>query len=359
MRRILLVLLALASMGPALCASDFPTVFAHRGCHLDGYVPENSLDGIAMAARYGYPTVEIDVKFSSDSALVVMHDKTVNRTMVNAGDLSKIADPVKVSDHSLKELRENYVLASSDPAMRKPIPLLEEMLRECRRWGIVPILHCKIFEGYELAQEILGDDWIAFASEYDICNKVRELNRNVLILYSLTKGDNSTPEEVITKLKALGGRTGISTMESDILSSEMIKALGAAGYETQSSIFKTPREMKAIHDGASIILSDFCWFQTKGRKPSAKSLSRGRTVSGDIFEASADEMEFGAMTIEIKCKGEYDLTVNGERKYHISHERMDREALGFRMYKTTPYVVLEATGDKGRVRRIKVNFYTL
>lgn len=354
MKKILLVLLALASMGPAVRASGFPTVFAHRGCHLDGYVPENSLDGIAMAAKYGYPTVEIDVKFTLDSALVVMHDKTVNRTMVNAGDLSRIAEPVNVGSCTLDELRGRYVLKSSDPKMCKPIPLLEEMLRECRRCGIVPILHCEIFEGYEMAQEILGDGWIAFSSSYDLCRRARGINSNVLFLYSLRKGDKSTPEETVAELRALGGPAGISTMEQDILSAEMIKALTAAGFETQSSIFKTPKEMKAIHDGASIILSDFCWFQTEGRKPCATYSGRGRTA-----RAGHGELEYGAMTIELQCSGEYILTVNGKREYHISHEGMDKETLGFRLYRTAPVVELKAVGDKGRVKRMKVNFYSL
>lgn len=34
-------------------------------------------------------------------------------------------------------------------------------------------------------------------------------------------------------------------------------------------------------------------------------------------------------------------------------------ALGFRLYRTAPVVELEAVGDKGRVKRMKVNFYSL
>ena len=46
-------------------------VVAHRGCWLmDGdefYINENCPAGVEMAARYGYPAVEIDVRYTLDS----------------------------------------------------------------------------------------------------------------------------------------------------------------------------------------------------------------------------------------------------------------------------------------------------
>ena len=82
------------------CRTDstvYPTTFAHRGCWISNYIPENSLDGVRIAARYGYPTVECDVKFTSDSILVLMHDASINRTMRNAADSSKIHQKYKYS----------------------------------------------------------------------------------------------------------------------------------------------------------------------------------------------------------------------------------------------------------------------
>ncbi len=56
---------------------------AHRGCWLrensgEYYIPENCPAGVAMAARYGYPAVECDVKYTKDSVMVIMHDGTIN-----------------------------------------------------------------------------------------------------------------------------------------------------------------------------------------------------------------------------------------------------------------------------------------
>lgn len=41
-----------------------------------------------MAARMGYAGIECDVKKTKDGHLVVLHDKTINRTMRNAVDYS-------------------------------------------------------------------------------------------------------------------------------------------------------------------------------------------------------------------------------------------------------------------------------
>lgn len=52
-------------------SAELPMVVAHRGCWLmDGdefYINENCPAGVEMAARYGYPAVEIDVRYTLDS----------------------------------------------------------------------------------------------------------------------------------------------------------------------------------------------------------------------------------------------------------------------------------------------------
>ena len=65
-----------------------PYSVAHRGGHIKGYVPENSPDGVASAKRYGFRAIECDVHYTKDNKLIHMHDRTINRTMVNASDLA-------------------------------------------------------------------------------------------------------------------------------------------------------------------------------------------------------------------------------------------------------------------------------
>jgi glycerophosphoryl diester phosphodiesterase len=51
-------------------------VFAHRGC-TDGFV-ENTLEAFAEAKRLGADGVELDVRLTSDGALAVLHDPSID-----------------------------------------------------------------------------------------------------------------------------------------------------------------------------------------------------------------------------------------------------------------------------------------
>jgi len=68
-------------------------VIGHRGAR--ALAAENTLEGIKAAARCRADAVEVDVRLSSDGALVLMHDETVDRTSNGSG---------KVEDLSLEDL---------------------------------------------------------------------------------------------------------------------------------------------------------------------------------------------------------------------------------------------------------------
>ena len=350
-------MLAAALVFSSCCnETKYPTTFAHRGCWIKDYIPENSLDGIHTAARYGYPTLECDVKFTSDSVLVLMHDKSVNRTMRNASDYSPVEDVVIVKETPFITLRDNYVLASDSIACRKPIPTFAEFMNECDADGITPILHCDIYEGYVAAEKRLGSNWIAFSEDYELCRKVRDLDTNVLILYSPKKELYGLgADELIGKLDAIGGRCGISSMHYPLMRKSVCDSLRAAGYVTQSSIFPVPHEMEAISNGADIILSDFCWFPTEGMTPGHSYSFKRKTSVSETF----DKVHFSCMTLRISCKGTYNLTVNGMEKSYTIDNTGEEIRLGYRMYDTVPSVELVPadTDGKSKVNYLKVDIY--
>lgn len=63
------------------------TVLGHRGAK--GHAPENTLPSFYKAIELGATMFELDIHLSRDGELVVMHDKTVDRTTNGAG---KVAD---------------------------------------------------------------------------------------------------------------------------------------------------------------------------------------------------------------------------------------------------------------------------
>src|SRR5580658_3936942 len=59
------------------------TVVCHRGDHT--HAPENTLAAFANAIKAGADYVEIDLRTTVDSQLVIMHDATVNRMTGGSG----------------------------------------------------------------------------------------------------------------------------------------------------------------------------------------------------------------------------------------------------------------------------------
>lgn len=68
-----------------------PRVIGHRGAA--GYAPENTLEGIAEAARRGATWVEVDAKLTADGIVVLMHDDTLDRTTTGRGDVARARYP--------------------------------------------------------------------------------------------------------------------------------------------------------------------------------------------------------------------------------------------------------------------------
>jgi glycerophosphoryl diester phosphodiesterase len=65
-----------------------PLVFAHRGG--GGLYPENTLEAFKYSAAMGVDVLELDVHSTSDGALVVMHDSTLDRTTNGSGKISEL-----------------------------------------------------------------------------------------------------------------------------------------------------------------------------------------------------------------------------------------------------------------------------
>jgi len=63
-------------------------VWAHRGA--SAYAPENTLSAFALAIDMNADGIELDIHQTSDGAIVVCHDETINRTSNGRGDIEKM-----------------------------------------------------------------------------------------------------------------------------------------------------------------------------------------------------------------------------------------------------------------------------
>ena len=82
-----------------------PKIWAHRGA--SGYAPENTLEAFS-AAQLGADGVELDVQFTKDRELVVIHDERIDRVSDGSG---------YVADYTLEELRRFCLWARQFPSL--------------------------------------------------------------------------------------------------------------------------------------------------------------------------------------------------------------------------------------------------
>lgn len=354
----LLLMMALAlfmSCSPKKETPVYPTMIAHRGCWLKGLVPENSVEAVRMAKRFGYTGIECDVHYTKDSVMVILHDKTLNRTARRAADYSKLEQPVKLSDITFEELRRDYVLESSDPALRTPIPTLEELLSACKEHGILPMLHSSLPESYKVAQQMFGDEWICFHGSDSLHKLVRTFS-NCLTL--LDPGADKSAENAIERLKRIGGRAGVSTMKRELLTQPYCQALRQAGFEVQASIFPCPHEAQATRNGVSIQLSDFSLMPNNKFQPWEiwEAENTALLPQDKIEKLWTESIDYGGLTLELDFKGTIEVKLNNENTYTLTQEDYGHDCIGLRFHHSVPSFHIEAK-DSTDLKYVKSNVY--
>ena len=122
--------------------SDYVFVISHRADWRN--FPENSLEAIESAIKMGVDIVELDVHRTADGALVVCHDKTINRTTNGKG---------KISELTLDYIKSCYLRAGHNAVTHYKMPTLEEALDVCK--GRVMINLDKAVNYYDQIMEML------------------------------------------------------------------------------------------------------------------------------------------------------------------------------------------------------------
>lgn len=92
-------------------------VVAHRADWR--FAPENSLAAIENSIRQGADVVELDVQKTKDGQLILMHDKTLDRTTTGKG---------KIAEWTLDSIRTLYLKNGAALKTKHRVPTLEEAL---------------------------------------------------------------------------------------------------------------------------------------------------------------------------------------------------------------------------------------
>lgn len=332
---------------------------AHRGVNLNGTIAgENSLESIVLAHKAGFRVIETDVWYTADSALVIRHDPTLDRTCLTS-DGEAVTGGVAIRSLTLKQLRENYVQKADDPAMRTPVPTLEEFLAECQKYGLFVLIQPKerdasgkfFHDVIAVADKYLGRDSYAMSSENFAARYIRTRHEfdNVKVMPVLHgNGDNfdeiarmgnaimdmgSYPVEKYPEMVAKAAEKGIPCMAPNTLSHHEF-------YDVLSTIDPVP---------FAYVFSDVLAPDYHGQ---------GKTVwtkkySGKLKEGKAigpwemmPEVRFGGIYLEMEITGDAVIRI-GERTQEISSAEPQVHRFQFLCYKEHP--VIDVTGGKGGV----------
>lgn len=139
-------------------------VIAHRGDWRN--YPENSLEAMTNAIDMGVDMIEMDVAKTKDNQLVIMHDKTIDRTTNGKG---------LITDWTLDSLQTLYLKDGLGIETKYKIPTLEEALILCKGKTLV-----NLDKSYEF-----------FNQAYDVAKKTGTTKQIVM------KGYNKTVDQVM------------------------------------------------------------------------------------------------------------------------------------------------------------------
>ena len=178
---ILTMLSSLTSIPP-----DSPprlTVIAHRGDHADA--PENTIAAYQNAIAHKADYVEVDIRATADHKLIVMHDKTVDRTTNGKG---------KVAAMTLDQIRQLNVIDKKNPGKKHKVPTFEEVLTLCKN-KINIYLDFKdgnIDDAWKLMMQYDMQNSVAvYLNHKDHYTKWREVSKGLPLIASLPDSVNN------------------------------------------------------------------------------------------------------------------------------------------------------------------------
>lgn len=140
-------------------------VIAHRADWRN--FPENSLEAISSSIEMGVDMVELDIAKTKDNQLILMHDRTLDRTTTGEGF---------VTDYTLDAIKSLFLKNGAGVPTKYKIPTLEEALLACKGKVLV-----NLDKSYELFHEV-----------FELAKKTGTTNQIVV------KGNDKTVEQIIS-----------------------------------------------------------------------------------------------------------------------------------------------------------------
>jgi len=218
---------------------------AHRG--FSAQYPENTLTAIRAAIDAGATGCEFDVYGSKEKVVVLMHDKTVDRTTNGKG---------KVTQLSLAELRTLDAGSWKGIAFaNEPIPTLKEALSLLRGSGCQSVIEIKM-EG--ISQQVIDDvremkmvDEVAvIAFSQSVVREIRELEPDITCAWLSGEDLEGSTQQRADWLeeRARQCKTSILDLKYKMLSPDLVAELKRRGFAVWTWTVDDPAMMRMLKD---------------------------------------------------------------------------------------------------------------
>ena len=159
-----------------------PVIISHRGAA--GLAPENTLVSVRRALDQGALLIEVDVQRSADGVLLLMHDKTVDRTTDGCGEVRQL------SWEEICQLDAGSSFGSEfggEPVARFDAVL--EAVADTAAALVIEIKHSDLYPGIELEliqaiQEAdMADRVIVASFDHDLLGRIGQIAPDLSLAY--------------------------------------------------------------------------------------------------------------------------------------------------------------------------------
>ncbi len=179
------------------CVNTQTYVIAHRG--YSDKAPENTLAAFQKAIDIGADYYELDVHKTKDNKLVVIHDKSVDRTCSN----NKTGKITELNFTDLQDIRVGFSEKFGETYQNEKIPTLKESL-ELAKGKIKVCIEIKVKDiekqVVQLVEELaMVNEVIIFSFNYETVKNTKILNPKLQTLLLIDNANLQT----IDKVKAI------------------------------------------------------------------------------------------------------------------------------------------------------------
>ena len=182
----------------------FKPYFSHIGVSqtTNIIIPSQSVADVMRTKRLGFDVLELNVQKTNDNKYVCLHGSggKFGAQFIGA-DSSDVSD-IKVSDKTLNWIKTNVRYVSQYAKYQTSPYTLEEMLLECKKLGVIPLVQYVDTDMVAIANQLMGKDnyilnlyendrglitdavcasWTAIANEADAVAKCKASGQNYIL----------------------------------------------------------------------------------------------------------------------------------------------------------------------------------